>query len=245
MNAEEPPVADGSSLIFFDLLRKAGLRELTAARREIVIDKVYRIDDDGRFVMVVPYDGFRVSFTSINPHRLIGVQYEDFEINPDTYRTELAPARTIAYEAEIEALQKMGLGLGGTMESVIVYNDQGWLNKLRYEDELVRHKMLDVIGDLRLSGIIRGHVDNFSLPNILAGRRIQPELLQAQVNPQRIFAEARAFYRDAVHTARVKQELAAAVSLLGEPGAAGRVAQRILAAAGGRKKLGKLSGDQK
>ncbi len=158
MNAEEPPVADGSSLIFFDLLRKAGLRELTAARREIVIDKVYRIDDDGRFVMVVPYDGFRVSFTSINPHRLIGVQYEDFEINPDTYRAELAPARTIAYEAEIEALQKMGLGLGGTMESVIVYNDQGWLNKLRYEDELVRHKMLDVIGDLRLSGIIRGHV---------------------------------------------------------------------------------------
>lgn len=96
-----------------------------------------------------------------------------------------------------------------------------------------------------LIGKLLVHVDNFSLPNILAGRRIQPELLQAQVNPQRIFAEARAFYRDAVHTARVKQELAAAVSLLGEPGAAGRVAQRILAAAGSRKKLGKLSGDQK
>lgn len=158
MNAEEPPVADGSSLIFFDLLKKAGQQELAAERRELVIDRVYRIDDAGRFVMIVPYDGFRVSFTSINPHKLVGIQYEDFNIDVDTYRAELAPARTIAYEAEIEALQKMGLGLGGTMESVIVYNDEGWLNALRYEDELVRHKMLDVIGDLRLSGLIRGHV---------------------------------------------------------------------------------------
>ena len=158
MNAEEPPVADGSSLIFFDLLKKAGQQELAAERRELVIDRVYRIDDAGRFVMIVPYDGFRVSFTSINPHKLVGIQYEDFNIDADTYRAELAPARTIAYEAEIEALQKMGLGLGGTMESVIVYNDEGWLNALRYEDELVRHKILDVIGDLRLAGIIRGHV---------------------------------------------------------------------------------------
>ena len=63
-----------------------------------------------------------------------------------------------AYEQEIEALKNMGLGLGGTIESVIVYNDKGWLNQLRYEDELVRHKILDVIGDLRLAGIIRGHV---------------------------------------------------------------------------------------
>ena len=59
---------------------------------------------------------------------------------------------------EIEALRQMGLGLGGTIESVIVYNDEGWLNPLHFEDELVRHKILDVIGDLRLSGPIRGHV---------------------------------------------------------------------------------------
>jgi UDP-3-O-[3-hydroxymyristoyl] N-acetylglucosamine deacetylase len=89
---------------------------------------------------------------------LIGVQYQDVLIDEQTYRQEIAPARTIAYEKEIEALKSRGLGLGGTMESVIVYNDSGWLNKLRYEDELVRHKILDVIGDLRLAGIIRGHV---------------------------------------------------------------------------------------
>ena len=158
MDAEEPPVGDGSSLPFFALLQKAGTVELDQERREVIIDRVYRIDDGERFVMVLPYDGLRVSFTSLNEHRLIGIQYEDFEINEKTYAQEIAPARTIAYEAEIDALRKAGLGLGGTMENVIVYNDKGWLNKLRYEDELVRHKILDVLGDLRLAGIIRGHV---------------------------------------------------------------------------------------
>ena len=160
IDAEEPPVADGSSLAFFQKMKDAGVTELAAERKEIIIDKVYRIDDaeHNRFVMVLPYDGFRVSFTSVNPHKLIGVQYENFEISPDIYEREIAPARTIAYEQEIEALHNMGLGLGGTLESVIVYNDEGWLNPLHFEDELVRHKILDVIGDLRLAGPIRGHV---------------------------------------------------------------------------------------
>lgn len=160
IDAEEPPVADGSSLAFFQKMKDAGVKELVAERKEIVIDKVYRIDDEehNRFVMVLPYDGFRVSFTSVNPHKLIGVQYENFEISPELYEREIAPARTIAYEQEIEALRNMGLGLGGTLESVIVYNDEGWLNPLHFEDELVRHKILDVIGDLRLAGPIRGHV---------------------------------------------------------------------------------------
>ena len=160
LDSEEPPVADGASLVFFELMAKAGIAEQAQDRKEIVIDKVYRIDDEktGRFVMVLPYDGFRVSFTSLNPHKLIGVQYEDFHIDEAVYHKEIAPARTIAYEKEIQALREMGLGLGGSLENVIVYNDEGWLNPLHFEDELVRHKILDVIGDLRLAGIIRGHV---------------------------------------------------------------------------------------
>ena len=160
LDSEEPPVADGASLAFFDLIEQAGIAELDAPREEIVIDRVYRIGDDKneRFVMVVPYDGFRVSFTSVNPHKLIGIQYENFEVTPETYKKEIAPARTIAYEKEIAQLRAMGLGLGGSIENVIVYNDEGWLNPLHFEDELVRHKIVDVIGDLRLAGIIRGHV---------------------------------------------------------------------------------------
>ena len=160
MDAEEPPVADGSALAFFDLMREAGRRELEAQRRETVIGSVCRIDDreNGRFILAIPYEGFRVTFTSLNPHPLIGVQYGDFFVDEETYGKEIAPARTIAYEQEVEELRRMGLGLGGSLENVIVYNDEGWLNSLRFEDELVRHKILDVIGDLRLAGMVRGHI---------------------------------------------------------------------------------------
>ena len=157
IDAEEPPVADGSSKAFLELIQQAGIKELAKERREIVIDKLYRVDDGDKFVLALPYDGFRVSFTSINPHPLIGIQYGDYEISTDIYSKEIAPARTIAYEKEVEALHKMGLGLGGTLENVIVYNDEGWLNPLIYPDELVRHKILDIVGDLRLAGMVRGH----------------------------------------------------------------------------------------
>ena len=178
MDAEEPPVADGSAKVFWELLQKAGLKELEAERRVIEIDRTYRIDDDGRFLMVVPYDGIRVSFLSINEHPLIGYQYEDFELDADTYGKEIAPARTIAYEGEIDALRKAGLGLGGTLENVIVYNDAGWLNELRYPDELVRHKILDLLGDLRLAGPIRGHVIAVKSGHAL-NTRLAKEILEA------------------------------------------------------------------
>ena len=163
LDAEEPPVLMGNSVDFFRLIKSAGVEKQEVERREVVIDKIYRVDDltsEGRrFVIALPYDGFRVSFTSVNPHPLVGIQYEDFIIESDIYEKEIAPARTIAYEKEIEALRAAGLGLGGTLENVIVYNDERWLNDLIYPDELVRHKILDLIGDLRLAGIIsKGHI---------------------------------------------------------------------------------------
>ncbi len=159
LDAEEPPVLNGNSIDFFRMIKSAGVVEQNAARNFTRLKKIYRVDaDDKRFVMALPYDGFRVSFVSVNPHPLIGIQYADFEITEEIYAAEIAPARTIAYEKEVDALHKMGLGLGGTLENVIVYNDSGWLNKLIYPDELVRHKILDVIGDLRLAGIFNCHV---------------------------------------------------------------------------------------
>lgn len=159
LNSEEPPAADGSSKIFFNLIKKAGiLKEEEALNQSRIVDKMYRVDDDGKFIIALPYDGFRVSFVSVNPHPLIGVQYKDFEITEEIYEKEIAGARTIAYEKEVAALKEMGLGLGGTLENVIVYSDDGWLNPLRYKDELVRHKILDIMGDLKLAGNIKGHI---------------------------------------------------------------------------------------
>ena len=160
LDAEEPPVLGGNSIDFFELIQATGIIEQEKARREIRLEKIYRVDsDDGKkFIIALPYDGFRVSFTSINPHPLIGIQFADFEVTEKIYKTEIAPARTIAYEKEIAALHSIGLGLGGTIENVIVYNDEGWLNRLNYPDELVRHKILDVIGDMRLAGIFNCHI---------------------------------------------------------------------------------------
>ena len=160
LDAEEPPVLNGNSIDFFRMIQTAGTAEQDAARKIIRVEKIYRVDgDDGkRFILALPYDGLRVSFVSINPHPLIGIQYADFEITEEIYEREIAPARTIAYEREVDALHAMGLGLGGTLENVIVYNNGGWLNKLNFPDELVRHKILDVIGDIRLAGIVNCHI---------------------------------------------------------------------------------------
>ena len=158
LDAEEPPVLSGNSEKFFQEIKSAGTVEQEKNRREIVLQKNYKVEaDDGRFLIAIPHDGFRISFTSVNPHPAVGIQFADFEITAEIYEREIAPARTIAYEKEIEQLRKMGLGLGGTIENVIVYNDNGWLNDLKFKDELVRHKVLDLIGDLKLAGFLKGH----------------------------------------------------------------------------------------
>ena len=158
LDAEEPPVVDGSARMFFRLIAEAGTVEQEAQRRWTVIDRIYRVDDGSHFIMALPHDGLRVSFTSLNEHPLIGVQYYDIEVTPEAYEREIAPARTIAYEKEVAALRAHGLGRGGSLETVIVYNDEGWMNPLNFPNELVRHKILDVLGDLRLAGMIRGHI---------------------------------------------------------------------------------------
>ncbi len=158
IDGEEPPVADGCAAAFFTALKKAGKVQQKAKAKSLVIDKIYRMEDGEKFIVALPYDGFRISFTSLNENPFIGVQYADFLITEEIFGKELAAARTIAYEKEIIKLQEMGLGLGGSLENVIVYTDDHWLNPLRYSNELVRHKILDLLGDLRLAGNhIKGH----------------------------------------------------------------------------------------
>lgn len=159
MDSAEPPVADGSSLNFVELIQKAGIQSLKEPRQEIVIQKQHLIQEDDKFIAVIPYDGFRITFTSINPHPLLGVQFFDAEITPDMYVKEIAYARTIAFTAELEMIRKLGLGKGGNLENTIVYDETTCLSKVRSADELVRHKVLDIIGDISLLGKpIRGHI---------------------------------------------------------------------------------------
>lgn len=158
ISSPEPPVADGSAKQFIALIEEAGIRTQEAEQSVCVIERAITVREADKFITVIPYDGFRVSFTSVNPHPCIGVQYGDYEITPEEFKREVASARTIAFADEIEALQKMGLGLGGSEENVVIYDKGRAVNPLYYEDELVRHKILDVVGDLGLTGGIRGHV---------------------------------------------------------------------------------------
>lgn len=122
MDSVEPPVADGSSLTFVKLIKEAGIRDLEAPRRPLVVQRQHLVQEDDKFIAIVPYDGFRITFTSINPHPLLGVQFLDTTITQESYVRDIAFARTIAFTEELEMLKKLGLGKGGTIENVVVYD---------------------------------------------------------------------------------------------------------------------------
>lgn len=158
MSSPEPPVADGSSKVFANLIIEAGRKEQKAVRKVYEVDRTFTVYDEDKYIVILPYDGYRVSFTSINSHPLLGTQYLNFEVKEEEYLKEIASARTVAFTKELEMLEKMGLGRGGTIENVVVFDDKKILSVPRFENELIRHKVLDLIGDLYLLGPIKGHV---------------------------------------------------------------------------------------
>ena len=175
MDSAEPPVADGSSLSFVELIEQAGIAKLDAARKVLAVKKQHLVQEDDKFIAIIPYDGFRITFTSINPHPLLGVQFFDGEVTESSYVKDIAFARTIAFTDELEMLKRLGLGKGGTLENTIVYDKETCLSKLRSDDELVRHKVLDIIGDLALVGLpLRGHIiavkSSHKLNNLLTNK---------------------------------------------------------------------------
>ncbi len=158
MSSPEPPVTDGSAKVFCELLEQAGCREQEAERNVYAVDKAFTVYDGDRYIAVLPYDGYRISFTSLNDHPMLGTQYYDILLDKESYQREIMPARTVAFTYELEMLRKMGLGLGGSLENVVVFDESKILSVPRFENELIRHKILDVIGDLYLLGPIKAHV---------------------------------------------------------------------------------------
>ena len=158
MSAAEPPVGDGSAQAFIDEIQKAGIQEQDGERQGYHVDRAFSHYDGDRSIVVLPYEGFRITFTSINPHPLLGTQVLDVEDKGDCFLKEVAAARTVAFEEEIAQLRKMGLGLGGNLDNVVVFGKDKVLSKLRFPDELIRHKILDVIGDMYLLGPIHAHI---------------------------------------------------------------------------------------
>ncbi len=160
LDANEIPNSDGSAGFFMDTLLNAGLVEQDAPRHHIVIDKPVFYRQDDVTLSVLPGDDLRITMTIAYDHVAIGTQYVSFTITPDTFKNEIAPARTFCFLSEVKMLQEQGLIKGGSLDSAVVIGEESILNdELRYPDEFVRHKILDLLGDMYLLGRrVKGHV---------------------------------------------------------------------------------------
>jgi UDP-3-O-[3-hydroxymyristoyl] N-acetylglucosamine deacetylase len=149
----EVPILDGSALPWIELISGAGSQEQESEKLYLAIREPIRLEDKDKFISIEPYPAFRVSYDIDFDHPAIGQQSFDAEISPAVYMREIAYARTFGFYHEIEDLLKKGLIRGGSFENAVVLGESEVMNtELREKDEFVRHKVLDLIGDISLCG---------------------------------------------------------------------------------------------
>jgi UDP-3-O-[3-hydroxymyristoyl] N-acetylglucosamine deacetylase / 3-hydroxyacyl-[acyl-carrier-protein] dehydratase len=160
LDGPELPGADGSARPFVELLRQAGLHEQDAPVREVVVREPIGISENGASLVALPYDGLRISYTLDYPLPTLPSMHYTVELDEERYSKEVAPARTFVLRREAEMLLAAGLGKGANTENTVVINDDGKVDgAMRFNDEPVRHKVLDILGDLALLGApLRAHV---------------------------------------------------------------------------------------
>lgn len=169
----EIPVLDGSALEFCTRLEEVGIVDQDAPIREIVIDRTFEVATGNKRLVIEPWDRFRVSYQLSYPPP-VGDQFFDFELESFAgYKAEVAPARTFGFMRDMKMINELGLGSGGRLDNFILVGEDDVVNtELRFPDEFVRHKVLDIIGDLyllgypirgRVTAALTGHRDNIQL----------------------------------------------------------------------------------
>jgi UDP-3-O-[3-hydroxymyristoyl] N-acetylglucosamine deacetylase len=152
VDGSEPPAGDGSALPFVDLIERAGTEPQPGEPPVVEIERpVWAIDRD-KCALALPSSKLRVSGLVSFDHPMIGEQAVSVCVTPEIFKREIAPARTFCTVEEIEALHAAGLGLGGSVDNVLVVHRDHYSPGLRFPDEIVRHKVMDMIGDLSLAG---------------------------------------------------------------------------------------------
>ncbi len=157
----EVPILDGSGLPFVELLRAAGVKTSRRKRRYLKILREVCVESNDKRARILPSDRFRLTCEIAFDHHLIGNQRLELEMTPETYASEIAPARTFGFVHELDQLRDMGLIRGATLENAVCFDQDRVLNEggLRFPDECCRHKALDLIGDIALVGRpLLGHV---------------------------------------------------------------------------------------
>jgi len=188
--AAEVPIMDGSAAPFVFLLQSAGIEEQPKAKRFIRIKRPVEVRDGDKFARFTPYDGFKVNFSIEFDHPAFQARSNQAEIDFSTasFVRELSRARTFGFLRDIEALRQQNLALGGSLDNAVVVDEYRILNEegLRYEDEFVRHKILDAIGDLyllghTLIGAFEGHKSGHALNNLLLRALVAEEAAWEEV----------------------------------------------------------------
>ncbi len=164
INGPEVPIMDGSAAPFVKWIKEAGIKDLGKARKYLVVKKPVSIADGDKKVTIIPSRFFRISFDMRFNHPVVNNQFMSVKLDEEVFGKEISSARTFGFLAEVETLRANGLAKGGSLENVVVIGNDGILNEegLRFEDEFVRHKILDAIGDFSMAGYpILGHVKAF------------------------------------------------------------------------------------
>jgi len=186
---EAPEPVDGSARPFVELLLEAGIEDQAAPRDYFEIKEPFSYFENEVHLLALPHDGIRLSFTIQFDNPLVGTQYRSVELTPELFRREIAPARTFALFEDIEALRNAGMIKGGTLQNAVVVQGDHILNEegLRFPDEFVRHKILDLLGDLTLLGrpwrghvlsIRSGHASNVAFVRRLSNHEEDPASLE-------------------------------------------------------------------
>ncbi len=154
INANEVPIMDGSSRPFVEMIEKVGIKKQNKKRKMLNIKKTIEVSENSSSVKIVPNNQFSIDFEIDFPSQLVSKQSCQLQLINGNYKTDIAAARTFGFEKDVERLRSNGLALGGSLDNAVVVGENKILNKggLRYDDEFVRHKILDSIGDLYLAG---------------------------------------------------------------------------------------------
>ncbi len=164
INGPEVPIMDGSAAPFVRGIEAAGVQSLGKPRKYLVVKKPVTISDGDKSVSIIPSRFFKISFDMRFNHPVVSNQFRSVKLDAETFSHEVAAARTFGFLAEVETLRANGLAQGGSLENVVVIGNEGILNPegLRFEDEFVRHKILDAVGDFSMAGYhIIGHIKAF------------------------------------------------------------------------------------
>jgi UDP-3-O-acyl N-acetylglucosamine deacetylase len=188
MDASEPPVGDGSSLPFVEMITEAGIEEQAPSKQCLRLGRPVYYDEKDVSLVAIPYDGFKVSFMLSYKDTLLKDQFYTLDINEKSFIDEIAPCRTFCFYHEVEYLMQQGLIKGGSLDNAVVVGKDAIFSKerLRFPDECVRHKILDLMGDLYLLGkpvkahiiaIKAGHAMNFQFAKRLSEAVTQETLV--------------------------------------------------------------------